>query len=63
MSGTQLSFAEKDRIVPGAQWDELVPGDVGWSSSHLASLAQVLADGRSTALMIVEAGRVAFQCP
>ncbi|TCL62917.1 hypothetical protein [Rhizobium sp. BK251] len=57
----QPSIAGKDRIVPGAEWDELKPGDAGWSSAHLASLARDLADGRSTALMIIDAGHVVFQ--
>lgn len=61
MISNQLSLADKDRIVPGAEWDELKPGNAGWSSSHLASLAQDLADGRSTALMIIDAGRIVFQ--
>ncbi|TBD04767.1 class C beta-lactamase-related serine hydrolase [Rhizobium leguminosarum] len=61
MTGNKLSFAENDRIVPGAEWDEVMPEDAGWSTAHLANLAQDLADGRSTSLMIIDAGRIVFQ--
>ncbi|TCL62702.1 CubicO group peptidase (beta-lactamase class C family) [Rhizobium sp. BK251] len=58
---TRNQLADEDRIAPGAVWDELKPGDAGWSSEHLISLARDLADGRSTAFMIIDAGRIVFQ--
>ncbi|MCJ9720075.1 beta-lactamase family protein [Agrobacterium sp. SHOUNA12C] len=61
MAGDQVAFAKNDRIIPGAEWTDLTPGNTGWSTVHLLRLAQDLADGCSTALMIVEAGRVVFQ--
>lgn len=53
--------AEAHRPVPGAQWDEPSAESPGWSPERLAALARYLADGQSTAFMIVQSGRIVFQ--
>ncbi|MGF1624943.1 MAG: serine hydrolase domain-containing protein [Alphaproteobacteria bacterium] len=61
MAGEQVSLGARSAIVPGVQWEELAAEGAGWSSARLAALARDLADGRSTALMIIEGGRIIFQ--
>lgn len=46
---------------PGASWTEAPIAGSGWSASGLRNLAGALDTGGSTAMMIVESGRVIFQ--
>ena len=62
MAPDREAFAGCRLIVPGAQWGQVSAESSGWSVERLAALALDLADGRSSALMLVHSGRVVFQC-
>ncbi|MBZ9716615.1 beta-lactamase family protein [Mesorhizobium sp. AD1-1] len=61
MAGDQAPFARSDQIFPEIEWAEVSAASLGWSTRRLAALAHDLADGRSTALMIIAGGSVVFQ--
>ncbi len=51
----------RDGHVPGTEWDGVGPEGLGWSPQRLASLAQEISGGGSTALIVVQGGRVVFR--
>ncbi|WP_018902283.1 serine hydrolase [Rhizobium sp. 2MFCol3.1] len=61
MTAMPPSPPEGEATIPGDEWEQAPPNPEGWSKEHLAGLSEDLADGRTTALMVVEAGNLVFQ--
>ena len=61
MTSTQESRGLEEKAFPGREWETLSASSLGWSAARLARLPGELSAGGSTALMIVEGGRLIFQ--
>lgn len=54
----QTVAAHADTVFPGAQWEHIDPVRAGWSASKLDEVRAIAAESGSSALLVVQDGRV-----